>query len=455
MHQSKSIYTAPETKWTKDQIVDLLERENFKYQRIELPYGLQTGGKDRSTTRDLVLPADLTGKTVLDIGSFSGYFCFEALKRGASRVMGIEYNPERVRQARLLADCLNLPVTFQTANIETVEIKREWDYILCLNVLHHLRNPLAVLEKLQAATREQLILEVASLGRHDLPKLGVSPLLAPLLKRTPLLFVADPQRVRALNAEKLSADSAANAKKKPNPGMQKIYMTPEGARNLLQWQPGVAGVEIVSSPHRDRFIARVQKRRVRRLLIVAGPVAVGKSTLIDRLQKDELPQITERLAWGQASDWTRCDASKVDELKSSSIEYLILHYNLLRPLTKELSGFEDDEPLQILQDADEVFILTMGADASQIRAQYDNDAKRQRATDDPLYHDKQNKRAFFDDESAVNRLYQQWINFIASHKISADIRHEVALISDKFQKIEFISPDDWVTPKLDDTGKNN
>jgi len=36
------------------------------------------------------MPADLTGKTVLDVGARDGYFSFEAERRGASRVLAID-----------------------------------------------------------------------------------------------------------------------------------------------------------------------------------------------------------------------------------------------------------------------------------------------------------------------------------------------------------------------------
>ena len=37
------------------------------------------------------IPADLTGKTVLDIGCNAGFYSIEMKRRGASRVLGIDY----------------------------------------------------------------------------------------------------------------------------------------------------------------------------------------------------------------------------------------------------------------------------------------------------------------------------------------------------------------------------
>src|SRR5438874_1190950 len=38
----------------------------------------------------LQIPADLRGKTVLDIGAWDGFFSFECERRGASRVLAID-----------------------------------------------------------------------------------------------------------------------------------------------------------------------------------------------------------------------------------------------------------------------------------------------------------------------------------------------------------------------------
>src|SRR5690606_15233706 len=61
----------------------------YWYHKIELPHGITTPGwapLDQSVYR---IPDDLTGKTVLDVGAWDGYWTFEAIKRGAG-VVAIE-----------------------------------------------------------------------------------------------------------------------------------------------------------------------------------------------------------------------------------------------------------------------------------------------------------------------------------------------------------------------------
>ena len=47
-----------------------------------------------------LVPADLTGKSVLDIGCNAGFYSFEMRRRGAARVLGIDTDARYLAQAR-------------------------------------------------------------------------------------------------------------------------------------------------------------------------------------------------------------------------------------------------------------------------------------------------------------------------------------------------------------------
>ncbi len=49
------------------------------------------------------IPADLTGKSVLDIGCNGGFYSIEMKKRGADRVVGIDSDEDYLKQARFAA----------------------------------------------------------------------------------------------------------------------------------------------------------------------------------------------------------------------------------------------------------------------------------------------------------------------------------------------------------------
>jgi tRNA (mo5U34)-methyltransferase len=62
------------------------------YHTISLGNGIVTPGIDDTPSRlsKIGLPLDLTGKTVLDVGAWDGFFSFEAERRGAARVLATD-----------------------------------------------------------------------------------------------------------------------------------------------------------------------------------------------------------------------------------------------------------------------------------------------------------------------------------------------------------------------------
>jgi SAM-dependent methyltransferase len=86
----------------------------------------------------LHLPADLTGLSVLDVACNEGFFCQEAWRRGAARVVGLDKNPDFVERAKqrdskteyLEMDYLQLP-----------SLAERFDVILLLSAMHYALDP--------------------------------------------------------------------------------------------------------------------------------------------------------------------------------------------------------------------------------------------------------------------------------------------------------------------------
>jgi len=150
------------TSVTKEEIESILRENDFEYQRVYLPYGLYTPGDDRSRTRDIILPDNLTGKSVLDIGCANGFFCFEAEARGAASVVGIELKEKRFKHANLLKQVLSSSVEFLQIDILNNLLTEQFDYVLLLNVIHHLKEPCHALRRISDLTKERLIIEFPS-----------------------------------------------------------------------------------------------------------------------------------------------------------------------------------------------------------------------------------------------------------------------------------------------------
>lgn len=140
------------------------------FHSIELAPGLVTPGAAGSTRDQLAviqLPDDLSGKTVLDIGAWDGFYSFEAEKRGAARVVAADsfaWNGgswSTKAGFELAREALNSKV--EDVEIEVLELAPEqvgtFDLVLFLGVLYHMRHPLLALERVASVTGDQLILE--------------------------------------------------------------------------------------------------------------------------------------------------------------------------------------------------------------------------------------------------------------------------------------------------------
>jgi hypothetical protein len=86
------------------------------------------------------LPEDLSGKTVLDIGSAEGFFVIQAALRGAAHARGCDLVPSRTDIARTVAKAWRQEARTSFSATPLYDIPPEWaaDIVLCFSVLHHL-----------------------------------------------------------------------------------------------------------------------------------------------------------------------------------------------------------------------------------------------------------------------------------------------------------------------------
>ncbi|MBV9848806.1 MAG: DUF1698 domain-containing protein [Armatimonadetes bacterium] len=126
-------------------------------------------GGDWPTTR-FGLPTDLSGKTVLDIGAWDGFFSFEAERRGASRVLAVDVSQERggnwggTRGFNFAHRLLASRVEFQPISIYdlTPETLGQFDLVFCFGVLYHVKDPLRAIEAMASVTRHVALTETAA-----------------------------------------------------------------------------------------------------------------------------------------------------------------------------------------------------------------------------------------------------------------------------------------------------
>jgi tRNA (mo5U34)-methyltransferase len=93
------------------------------------------------------LPADLTGKSVLDIGCNGGFYAIEMKRRGAARVLGLDADDRYLAQARFAAASLGQEIEFRNLSVYDVgALGERFDIVLFMGVLYHLRHPLLALD---------------------------------------------------------------------------------------------------------------------------------------------------------------------------------------------------------------------------------------------------------------------------------------------------------------------
>ncbi len=105
------------------------------------------------------IPADLSGKSVLDIGCNAGFYAMEMKRRGAARVLGLDTHDDYLAQARFAASVSGLDIEFRKLSVYDVGVLGErFDLVLFMGVLYHLRHPLLALDLIHEHVAADLLL---------------------------------------------------------------------------------------------------------------------------------------------------------------------------------------------------------------------------------------------------------------------------------------------------------
>ncbi len=104
-----------------------------------------------------IIPKDLRGKSVLDIGCNSGFFSLEMKKRGADRVMGIDIMPHLLAQSRFASHWFDLPLElYECGAYDVQSLNAKFDIVIFIGVLYHLKHPLYALEQIASVCNETM-----------------------------------------------------------------------------------------------------------------------------------------------------------------------------------------------------------------------------------------------------------------------------------------------------------
>jgi tRNA (mo5U34)-methyltransferase len=129
--------------------------------------GIYTPGAARDHRyRISVLPNDLAGMSVLDVGTFDGFYAFLAEHRGADRVVAVDNEQYRLWVAsrwdvelaggegfRAIHRLLGSAVEYRRVDaFELDRLDERFDLVYCFGILHRVENPLGLLRVLRGRT---------------------------------------------------------------------------------------------------------------------------------------------------------------------------------------------------------------------------------------------------------------------------------------------------------------
>src|SRR5208283_4754845 len=151
------------SEWIKARIAE----EPYWFHRMELPGGILTPGWSDPKLDKLPhygLPADMTGMRVLDIGNAEGFFSFEAERRGAAEVVGLENYPSMARKFEICRAALGSRARTYMVNVYDLSPSTlgTFDLVMFFGVLYHLRHPILALQKIASVCTGTLLMQTAT-----------------------------------------------------------------------------------------------------------------------------------------------------------------------------------------------------------------------------------------------------------------------------------------------------
>jgi tRNA (mo5U34)-methyltransferase len=117
-----------------------------------------------------VLPQDLSGASVIDIGCNAGFYAIEMKKRGAGRILGVDSDERYLAQARLVAAELGLEdIEYRNLSVyDVAALGESFDLVIFMGVFYHLRHPLLALDLIREhVVRDLMLFQTMQQGSTD------------------------------------------------------------------------------------------------------------------------------------------------------------------------------------------------------------------------------------------------------------------------------------------------
>jgi 2-polyprenyl-3-methyl-5-hydroxy-6-metoxy-1,4-benzoquinol methylase len=142
--------------------------------------------------------APLTGKTVLDVGCGSGRFCFEYARKGASRVVGVDFAAAMIDIANDYAKRLGVAdrCEFRVGRFPEVVPDGPFDASTAMGFFDYIDDPVGIVKAMKAKTRHTMLMSFPKAFEFRVPLRRVRFMMA----KCPL-FLYTRKRVESILAD--------------------------------------------------------------------------------------------------------------------------------------------------------------------------------------------------------------------------------------------------------------
>ena len=157
------------TAWTPEALQAEVDSRTW-FHTIDLGRGVRTRGQKETPTEVgiMQIPDDLTGRSVLDVGAYDGFYSFECERRGASRVVAADHwawtwpasdARANFELARTVLDSKVEDVVVTVEDLCPEAVGGTYDVVLFLGVLYHSPDPIGYLRRIRSVTDGVAIVE--------------------------------------------------------------------------------------------------------------------------------------------------------------------------------------------------------------------------------------------------------------------------------------------------------
>ena len=160
---------------SKEEIKKHLEQNNTWYHTMNIN-GIQTKNTRTSSQYQMwisqVIPDDLTGKNILDVGCADGFYSFLCEQRNANRILAIDYEGFDIQKKmsesekeininnfELHKKFLDSKVEYRNLDVYDIDLINEtFDFVLFFGVYYHLENLISALKKIYSVVNGSIFL---------------------------------------------------------------------------------------------------------------------------------------------------------------------------------------------------------------------------------------------------------------------------------------------------------